>query len=209
MAKQSRRPVSGKSPVSGSIRGSPADNHRDPAPVRSTYVEAVGIYEQALRTFQQQNFAKAADLFRHVISSFPDERELLDRVKLYITVCERHLTPPTAEPRNTEERLYAATLALNAGNPGGALTHLERVRQDDPANDRALYMLAVAHTQRGEPAVAIPYLEQAIEANGENRALARFDPDLEALRAEDAVVALLEAPSVARTTEHKRIARRK
>jgi outer membrane protein assembly factor BamD (BamD/ComL family) len=178
-------------------------------PTRSTYVEAVGIYEQALRTFQQQNYSKAADLFHHVLKAFPEERELLDRVRLYVTLCERHLTPLMAEPRNTQERLYAATLALNAGDLGSAISHLERVRRDEPGNDQALYMLAVAHAQREEPAVAIPYLEQAIEANAENRALARFDPELELLREEDAVIALLEAPAVARTTEHKRIARRK
>jgi cytochrome c-type biogenesis protein CcmH/NrfG len=72
--------------------------------------------------------------------------------------------------------------------------HLNRVRVDEPSNDRALYLLAVAHAARGDVAVAIPYLEQAIEANPENRSLARVDPDLERLRIERGVAALLSAP---------------
>ena len=51
-----------------------------------------------------------------------------------------------------------------------------------PVNDQALYMLAVVHSERRDPELAIRYLAQAIEANPENRSLARVDPDLDALR---------------------------
>jgi hypothetical protein len=69
------------------------------------------------------------------------------------------------------------------------------VVERDAAHDRALYLLATAHAQRGEPGLAIPYLQRAVEANPENRALARTDPDLEALRSDRAVAALLEPPA--------------
>ena len=62
--------------------------------------------------------------------------------------------------------------------------HLEPVFRDEPSNDQALYLLAVAHADRGNAELAIRYLEQAIEANPENRALARADADLEPLRRE-------------------------
>jgi tetratricopeptide (TPR) repeat protein len=175
---------------------------------RPTYVDAVAVYEQALRTLQQHNYAKAAELLSHVVSKFPEERDLIERSRLYLALCERHLKPPAAEPLDTVERLYAATLALNAGEPDRAIGYLNRVRADEPSNDRALYMLAVAHAERGEPRVAIPYLEQAIEANPENRALARVDPDLEGLRAEHAVTALLDA-ALSRFGRDKPVVRRR
>ena len=59
------------------------------------------------------------------------------------------------------------------------------MRDEDPDNDHALYMLAVAHAQRGEHAEAIAHLERAIALNPENRALARRDPDLEPLREDE------------------------
>ena len=71
------------------------------------------------------------------------------------------------------------------------------MRDEDPDNDHALYMLAVAHAQRGEHAEAIAHLERAIALNPENRALARTDPDLEPLRDDDAFRAALEAPPLA------------
>jgi tetratricopeptide (TPR) repeat protein len=184
---------------SGSAKGHTEQNSESPtlgkSEQRSTYSEAVAIYEQALRTLQQHNYPKAAELLRHVINGFPQERELLERSRLYLGLCERHLQPSTAEPGNTQERVYAATLALNAGAPDKAIGYLKRVVSDEPSNDQALYMLAVAHAERREPALAIPYLEQAIEANPENRSLARVDPDLEVLRRDDRVKALLEGSS--------------
>lgn len=168
----------------------------------------MAIYEQAIRTLQQHNYAKAADLLQHMIATYPEERELVERSKLYITLCDRHLKPLAAEPQNTAERLYAATLALNSGALEQATTHLERILLDGPSNDQALYMLAVAHSERGDRALAIRYLEQAIEANPENRGLARLDPDLEDLREDDAAMELLDRP-ITRSADPRRTARRR
>lgn len=211
MAKQARRPSTGTTQhetARASAPPVPVPVKHDP-PRRSTYVEAVGLYEQAIRTLQQHNFAKAADLLQHMVATFPEERELIERSRVYLTLCERQLKPLTAEPQNTAERLYAATIALNAGKPEDAIRHLERILQEDDNHDQALYMLAVSHAQRDATSDAIRYLQQAIEANPENRALARMDPDLDDLRDDDAVSALLDAPSVMRTPDPKRHPRRR
>ena len=71
------------------------------------------------------------------------------------------------------------------------------MRDEDPDNDHALYMLAVAHAQRGEPAEAIAHLERAIALNPENRGIARADPDLEPLRGDEAFRTALDAPAIA------------
>jgi tetratricopeptide (TPR) repeat protein len=92
-----------------------------------------------------------------------------------------------------EERLYASTLAINGGRYDEAISHLRLVRDEDPDNDHALYMLAVAHAQRGEHAEAIAHLERAIALNPENRGLARRDADLEPLREDEAFRAALDA----------------
>jgi tetratricopeptide (TPR) repeat protein len=211
VSKQARRPATQETqklnqPEPPAARGNgPA---RYEAPRRSTYIQAVGLYEQALRTLQQHNFAKAADLLQHMMASFPDERELIERSRVYLALCERQLKPLTADPQNTAERLYAATIALNAGRPDDAVRHLERILQDNDRHDQALYMLAVSYAQRDATPDAIRYLQQAIEANPENRALARMDPDLDDLRDDDAVSALLDAPSVMRTSDSKRHRRR-
>jgi tetratricopeptide (TPR) repeat protein len=151
----------------------------------------LALYEQAVRALQQRQYAQASDLLSRLTISYPEERDLVERSRLYLTLCARQLTPPTAEPRDTQESLYAATLALNAGQTDVAISHLTRVQAAEPANDRALYLLAIAHAERREPDLALRYLQQAIEANPENRPLARVDPDLDVLRGAAGLNALL------------------
>lgn len=149
---------------------------------RSTYLEAVAVYERGVEALQRHNYPSAIELLESVLRLYPDEKELLERVRLYLNVCRRQKTPPEAAPQTVDERLYAATLAMNGGQFDQALLHLHLVRDEDPDNDHALYMLAVAHAQRGEHAEALAHLERAIALNPENRALARRDADLEPLR---------------------------
>jgi len=148
-----------------------------------------------LEALQHHDYSRASQLFESVLAQFPDEKELLERVRLYLNICQRQVAPRENTPQTVDERLYAATLAINGGQYDQAIAHLRLVRDEDPDNDHALYMLAVAHAQRNEHAEAVAHLERAIALNSENRALARTDPDLEPLRDDDTFRAALEAPS--------------
>jgi tetratricopeptide (TPR) repeat protein len=160
---------------------------------RSTYIEAVALYERGLEAVQRHDYRGAIELLETVLRQYPEERELHERVRLYLNICQRQAAPRESLPQTVEERLYASTLAINGGRYDEAISHLRLVRDEDPDNDHALYMLAVAHAQRGEHAEAIAHLERSIALNPENRALARRDPDLEALRQDESFRATLDA----------------
>jgi len=161
---------------------------------RPTYDEAVALYERGLEALQRHAYAEAANILESVLRLYPEEKELHERVRLYLNVCQRQASRAEPAPQTIEERLFAATLAINGGQYDQAIAHLRLVRDEDPDNDHALYMLAVAHAQRDEPAEAVAHLERAISLNPENRGLARTDPDLDPLRDDDAFRAALEAP---------------
>jgi tetratricopeptide (TPR) repeat protein len=165
-------------------------------PRRSTYVEAVAIYERALEALQRHEYQTAGDMLESVLRTYPEEKELHERVKLYLNICRRQAAPREVTPQTIDERLYASTLAINSGKYDEAIVHLRLVRDEDPDNEHALYMLAVAHAQRGEHAEAVAHLERAISLNPENRAQARRDPDLEPLHDDEAFRAALEAPPI-------------
>jgi tetratricopeptide (TPR) repeat protein len=212
MAKQQRRPQSRSNkespvppkPVQPAASAAQPPRPAPPAPVRrSTYVEAVALYEQGLERLQHHDYAGAADRLEAVLKQFPEEKELHERVKLYLNVCRKQASTIEASPRTIEERLYASTLALNGGRYDEAISHLRLVRDEDPDNDHALYMLAVAHAQRGELAEAVAHVERAIAMNPENRALARTDPDLDPLRDDESFRMALEAPVVPRSERRR------
>ena len=181
-----------------SAEGPPAPSLPPPIERRSTYIEAVALYERGLDALQRHDYTEAERLFQVVLDQYAEEKELNERVRLYLNVCRRLTTPVGPPPKTLEERLFASTLALNGGRYDEAISHLHLARDEDPDNDHALYMLAVAHAQRGELAAAVAHLERAIAVNPENRSLARQDPDLDPLRGDDAFTAALEAPPMMR-----------
>jgi len=207
--KPTKIPASRSSPVNPSRattresagRGSvPAVGGSPGPPRRSTYIEAVALYERGLEALQRHDYNGAADMLEAVLRQYPEEKELHERVRLYLSICRRQATPRETAPQTVDERLYASTLALNGGQYDQAIAHLRLVRDEDPDNDHALYMLAVAHAQRGEHAEAIAHLERAIALNPENRALARRDPDLDPLHDDETFRQALDTPPAPRTS---------
>src|SRR5262249_40348961 len=108
-----------------------------PPPRKPTYHEAVAMYERGLQALQRRDFAAAADALRTVIERYPDERELLERARLYLKVCERELEPKEPAPKTADEWVYAATVALNAGDEAAANRHLQRALAEDARHDHA------------------------------------------------------------------------
>jgi len=153
-----------------------------PPPKKPTYHEAVSLYERGLQALQRRDFATAAEALRNVIARYPDERELLERARLYLKVCERELEPREQAPKTADEWVYAATLALNSADEAAALHHLTRALEVNPRHDHAHYMMALASARRGDAERSLEHLRQAVMLNPENRALARQDPDLTPLR---------------------------
>jgi tetratricopeptide (TPR) repeat protein len=183
------------------------DRPADKAP-RPGYLEAVALYEQGVAAIQAHDYSRGSSVLRSVLSRYPQEKELHERVRLYLNVCERHMTPRAVSPSTPEERVFAATLAVNAGNYDEALEHLRRASSEAPDYDHALYMLASVLALRDEIDEAVPVLLRAIELNPENRAMARHDPDLERLRQYDNVRAALEASNPAKIERRKAPRRR-
>jgi tetratricopeptide (TPR) repeat protein len=177
-------------------------------PLRVAYVEAIALYEQGVAALQERQYSRASSLLRSVLTRYPEEKELHERVRLYLNVCERHMAPRAPAPATPEERVFAATLAFNSGNYDEALEHLRIASKESPEHDHVLYMLASVLALRDEYDEAVPHLLRAIELNPENRSFARHDPDLEPLRQYDSVRAALEA-SVPAKSERRRVSRRR
>src|SRR5689334_10807178 len=73
-----------------------------PAPAasekRSTYFEAVAVYERAVGAMQRHDYRTALELLQSVLRQYPEEKELHERVRLYLNVCERQVGPRERGP---------------------------------------------------------------------------------------------------------------
>ena len=153
------------------------------APRKPAFYEALAVYEAGVRALQRHDFESGAESFRGVIDRYPGEQELVERARLYLQVCERETARrPAAALQTATDSVYAATVALNAGDPEGALSHLGKALEEQPDSDHAHYIMAVALTERGNREAALTHLRRAIDLNPENRVTALQDPDLNDLR---------------------------
>ena len=119
-------------------------------PRRPAFYEALAIYETGFErcsgtTSRQPPIASAA-----VIQRYPGERELVERARLYLQVCERETARRPSGPQTPTESVYAATVALNAGDVEGALAHLGRALEKAPDSDHAHYIMSVALVDKGD-----------------------------------------------------------
>jgi tetratricopeptide (TPR) repeat protein len=160
-------------------------------PRRSTYADAVVLYERGLQALQAKRYRDAAETLKRVIAEFPEEKELHERAELYIRVCARQLTPPDATPKTPEEQVYAATLAVNAGAFDRAIALLTAALQQKKDNDSAEYMFGVVLAMKGDQPGALAHFARAVELNPDSRELLRKEPELEALRQTEELKALL------------------
>lgn len=152
------------------------------------------MYERGLQALQRRDFAASADALRTVIERYPDERELLERARLYVKVCERELEPKEPTPKTADEWVYAATVSLNQEDEANALLHLQRALAADARHDHAHYMMAVASVRRHDVNAAVDHLRRAVALNPENRSIARQDPELDTIRETPGFKAALDTP---------------
>jgi tetratricopeptide (TPR) repeat protein len=138
-------------------------------------------YEKGAAALQKKKFEEAEKHFRAVIDEYGDERELADRSRLYLAVCERRKkNGKGAVNGEPDDPYYAALLEKNRKNFHGAIEHLKKSRKTE--DGRAPYLLACCLAQLNDSERALEALARAIAEDEGNRALARRDPDFESLR---------------------------
>jgi tetratricopeptide (TPR) repeat protein len=179
-----------------------------PPPRRSTYADAVLLYERGLHALQNKRYREAADTLKRVIAEFPEEIELHERAQLYIRVCERQLTPPDPTPKTPEEQVLAATLALNSGAVDRAVSLLTAALQQHADNDAAEYMLGVALAAKGDQQGALKHLARALELNPDSREPLRKETELDSLRETEEFQAMLATAAAAPRKDKKLRVRR-
>ncbi len=155
---------------------------------------ATELLEQGMLALQRHDFAGAQNVFTRLLAEFPGERAVAERAHVYLDLCGRELAARAGKPRTIEERLTAATAALNNASDAEAERLAREVLAEQPEHDLALYLLATVEARRGMADAALQYLSQAVAVSPEAGAQARHDPDFEPLRGTALFEELTEQP---------------
>ena len=163
----------------------PARKKTSPAPASAQPVKpavntaAYQHYQAAVQLVQQAKYEKALAAFEKLQPTAPVE--IAERIRMYITTCNRQLEQARLAFQTTEERYNYAVLQLNNGLFEDAREHFQGVIKDDPRADHAWYGLALLECITSHPEGCLEALTQAIRLNSRNRLQARTDNDFQAM----------------------------
>ena len=138
-------------------------------------------FDRGMAALQKRKFDEAERNFLDLIQKYGGERELVDRARVYLAVCERQkksVGPALSEP---EDFYYAALLEKNRGNVSEAIEHLKNAAKKN-GGGRVDFLLACCYALNGEAGTAVEHLRRAIEEDQRHRVLARHDKDFDPVR---------------------------
>jgi Tfp pilus assembly protein PilF len=156
------------------------------------YKKGVDAFERAVKTLHKGDIEKSRDLFETILTGFPEERELTDRAKIFIEVCDRKSQASRSyKPEDVESTVAYGVFLHNKGDYESAVSSLERAVEMDPKNDHAHYCLAASYARSGDARGATRHLKRAVSTDLYNRVLALTDADFDSLRNDPALTQIL------------------
>jgi tetratricopeptide (TPR) repeat protein len=132
-------------------------------------------YQNALELMQANKFEKARALFDKILRDAPPE--LVERVRIYQSVCERRSADSSRSFATPEEHYDYAVSLLNAGSFEDARDQFDAILATHPNSDFAHYGIALLNSMTGQNEDALEHLARAVELNPALRIQARTDPD--------------------------------
>jgi tetratricopeptide (TPR) repeat protein len=140
-----------------------------------SHQQSLQAYQTGMQLMQEGKFEKARVVFEKLIATGP--AEVLERCRVYLTVCHSKLKESTRSFGSPEERYDYAISLLNTGDYDEARDHFEMILDSHPSADYAHYGLAALESMTGQVEECLEHMTKAIELNPRNRIQARTDTD--------------------------------
>ena len=138
-------------------------------------------FDRGMAALQKRKFEEAERNFLDLIQKYAGEKELVDRARVYLAICERQKKAAGPTLVEADDFYYAALLEKNRGNVSEAIEHLKQAARKN-GGGRVDFLLACCYAQNGEIGIAVEHLRRAIEEDQRHRVLARHDKDFDPVR---------------------------
>jgi tetratricopeptide (TPR) repeat protein len=150
---------------------------------KDEYQKALAAYGEAIKEFRKEKYDKAAEMLRTFIEKHPSERDLVDRAKTYIAVCEERAAEnrESLPLKTADDCFHFGLYKANAGDFEEAQKLLEKAQKINPEDGKISYALADLFCLMGQPDVCLEHLKKAIQIDKFYRILAQNETDFEPL----------------------------
>jgi len=173
------------------LKVTPKDDKPRQPKVNLVRAASLKQYEAAVKLLYSHEYEKAKVAFEKVIAAFGDDKEVVERSKIHLRLCEQKIARKPAAPRTPDEHYDLAIALMNEGKYEESLDHLNKALKANPKCDYVIYALAITHCRTGNFDRALANLQTAIGLKPENRFLAQRDSDFEVLKQDSRFVSLV------------------
>ena len=146
------------------------------------YEQALTAYTLAMKSFHKGELEKAKEGLSAIAGSVPEERELIDRVNMYLQICENRLNPPKVTLKTREDFYQNGVYLMNQGLYTEAIESLEEALSKEPKNAKFLFAMADVSCLKGDLNQCLDFLKQAVGLDPYLAVLAQNEMDFESIR---------------------------
>ncbi len=146
---------------------------------KDEYQKALSDYTQAMKAMNKKDYERAGELFKAFLEKHASEKELADRVQIYLKVCQKQKKVEKIQLKTFNDYYQYSVQKINKGDYEEALKLLGKAREMRPKEGKILYLTADAYCLMGETEKCLEHLKKAIQMDDFFRTLAQNERDFE------------------------------
>ena len=115
-----------------------------------------------MKAFRKGDCAKAKELFTAFIEKYESEKEIVDRIRIYLALCENRQKKETVSLKTFEDHYEYAVFKQNQGDYDQAIKLLEKAKTLKPKEGKVTYLMALTFCLMEETEKCLENLKEAI-----------------------------------------------
>lgn len=145
------------------------------------HMKALAAYSKAMKDFRKKEYQGASEKLKAFLKEFDSEKELIDRAKMYINICEGRRKKQTKALKSLDDYYQYAVYNLNMGYYEEALELLDKAQEKNPREGKVFYLKANVFCLMGTYEECLENLKKALKIDKFFGILAHNEPDFEPL----------------------------
>jgi len=146
------------------------------------YEKMLSSYTQAVKAFRRGDCAKALEHFGAFIEKFPMEKELVDRSRIYMKVCEDKGKKDAIALKEFDDFYEMGVYRMNQGAYEEAVQLFNKALEKDSGEGKIIYLIGKSHYLMGDKDKFLDYLKSAIHVDKSFKIFAQNDLDIEDIK---------------------------
>lgn len=148
---------------------------------KDEYQKTLAAYNLVMKDFHKKHYEKASQSIMAFLEKCSSEKELVDRARIYLKICENQLKKAPEALKTFDDYYESSIIKINENEPDEALKLLEKAQKMKPEEGKIFFLMADALCLMEKEDECLGNLRKAIQIDESFAVLAQNEPDFEPL----------------------------